>query len=143
MKLNECINLLMSKARKSVNQNFASKLDSLDITPVQYGVWKCLWENGTMTPSQIAQELSIDTSTITGLLDRLESKGLLKRAPNPNDRRAIQISLTETGLELETPIEKLAGEAHNEVMSVFSKEEQQQFISYLWRMLDNLSGATE
>jgi DNA-binding MarR family transcriptional regulator len=141
MLLNECINLLLSKVRKSVTQHFASKLSTLDVTPVQYGVWKCLWENGSMTPSQIAQMLSVDTSTITGLLDRMENKEILKRTPNTEDRRAIHVSLTEQGKMLEPEMDRITSEANAEVLSVLNPEEQKLFVSYLNRILESLNGS--
>jgi DNA-binding MarR family transcriptional regulator len=139
MQLNECINYLLSKAQKNVTQRFAEKLGIVDVTPVQYGVWKCLCENGTLTPSQIAQMLSVDTSTITGLLDRLENKRLLKRTPDPDDRRALKVSLTQNGRELEDKMEQLTTEAHNEVLSVFSEEEQTKLMEYLNRIIKSMN----
>jgi len=139
MQLDECINYLMTKAQKSVTQYFAEKLGVVDVTPVQYGVWKCLAENGTLTPSQIAQMLSADTSTITGLLDRLENKKLLKRTPDPDDRRALKVTLTKNGKELEDQMETLTADANREVLAVFSDDEQKQLMEYLNRIIKSLN----
>ena len=59
-----------------------------------------LYENGSLPPSQIAKNMMVGSSTVTGIIDRLEQKGLVKRERNSPDRRMITISLTETGKKL-------------------------------------------
>ena len=64
-----------------------------------------LYENGPLPPSQIARHIMVKSSTVTGIIDRLEQKGLVKRLRNSPDRRVITIELTETGkgLARDTP----------------------------------------
>ena len=50
--------------------------------------------------SELADYLGLDKSTISGLVDRAEKRGLLQRAPNPADRRAVDVFLTAEGIEL-------------------------------------------
>jgi DNA-binding MarR family transcriptional regulator len=50
--------------------------------------------------SELASYLGLDKSTITGLVDRAEKRGLLARAPNPNDGRAVDVFLSTEGMEL-------------------------------------------
>ncbi len=57
-------------------------------------------ENGSLPPSQIARHIMVKSSTVTGIIDRLEQKGLVCRLRNSPDRRIITIQLTETGKEL-------------------------------------------
>jgi DNA-binding MarR family transcriptional regulator len=59
-----------------------------------------LQENGPLPPSQIARRIMVKSSTVTGIIDRLEQKGLVERLRNSPDRRVITIELTETGKEL-------------------------------------------
>ena len=59
-----------------------------------------LFENGPMPPSQIAKYIMVNSSTVTGIIDRLEQKGLAERARISRDRRVITIALTEKGQEL-------------------------------------------
>ena len=53
--------------------------EPFDVTPVQYGVLYCLWKGDKTTPKEIAAELKLENSTISGILDRMEKKDLLKR----------------------------------------------------------------
>jgi len=50
--------------------------------------------------SELADYLGLDKSTISGLVDRAEKRGLLRRAPNPADRRAVDVFLTAQGMQL-------------------------------------------
>jgi DNA-binding MarR family transcriptional regulator len=50
--------------------------------------------------SELANYLGLDKSTISGLVDRAEQRGLLQRAPNPADRRAVDVFLTAEGRQL-------------------------------------------
>ena len=59
-----------------------------------------LHENGPLPPSQIARHIMVKSSTVTGIIDRLEQKGLVCRLRNSPDRRVITIQLTEAGKEL-------------------------------------------
>lgn len=49
---------------------------------------------------ELATHLGLDKSSMTGLVDRAERRGLLRRDPSPHDGRAVQVSLTEEGQEL-------------------------------------------
>lgn len=59
-----------------------------------------LHENGSLPPSQIAKHIMVKSSTVTGIIDRLEQKGLVKRTRTSPDRRVITIELTEAGVTL-------------------------------------------
>jgi DNA-binding MarR family transcriptional regulator len=59
-----------------------------------------LYEHGPLPPSQIARHVMVKSSTVTGIIDRLEQKDLVERLRNSPDRRVITIQLTEAGKEL-------------------------------------------
>jgi len=59
-----------------------------------------LYENGPLPPSQIAKIIMVSSSTVTGIIDRLELKGLVTRTRKSLDRRVITIELTEVGRSL-------------------------------------------
>jgi DNA-binding MarR family transcriptional regulator len=59
-----------------------------------------LYENGPLPPSQIAKYIMVNSSTVTGIIDRLEQKGLVGRSRISTDRRVITVTLTEKGREL-------------------------------------------
>jgi len=57
-------------------------------------------EHGPLPPSQIAKYIMVNSSTVTGIIDRLEQKGFVERSRISPDRRVITISLTDRGKEL-------------------------------------------
>ena len=59
-----------------------------------------LSENGSLSPSQIARHIMVKSSTVTGVIDRLEQKGLVRRVRSSRDRRVITIELTDEGAQL-------------------------------------------
>ena len=82
--------------------------------------------------------LKLENSTISGILERMEKKGLIKRMISKEDRRFIQIMLTEKGAALEEDVLAAVDEVNEEVMSVFSKEECENLKTQL-RVLAGLS----
>ena len=83
-------NYLYNKELNKTYQVSAPQLSSL----------LALHENGPMPPSQIAKYIMVNSSTVTGIIDRLEQKGLVERSRISPDRRVITIALTEKGQEL-------------------------------------------
>jgi DNA-binding MarR family transcriptional regulator len=53
-----------------------------------------------LSPSRLAESLLVTSGTMTNRLDRLEGRGLVRRIPNPNDRRSLDVELTELGLRI-------------------------------------------
>jgi DNA-binding MarR family transcriptional regulator len=61
---------------------------------------RLLYFRGSHTMTELAIELHVRLSTITGVVDQLEKKGLVARAAHPNDRRSLRVSLTPKGRNL-------------------------------------------
>jgi DNA-binding MarR family transcriptional regulator len=78
---------------KELNKNYA-------VTAAQLNCLLALHENGPLPPSQIAKIIMVKSSTVTGIIDRLEQKGLVVRLRNSPDRRVITIQLTAAGKKL-------------------------------------------
>ena len=53
--------------------------------------------HGPMTMSRIAELLGVSVSNVTGIIDRIEERGLVERIRNPNDRRVVHVPLTDAG----------------------------------------------
>jgi DNA-binding MarR family transcriptional regulator len=70
------------------------------ITSAQLNCLLAIYENGPLPPSQIARRMLVNSSTVTGVIDRLELKGLVERQRNSADRRIIYIRLTPNGKEM-------------------------------------------
>ena len=123
MELKECINFLLSTAQHNVFQYLSVKLSSLGITPSQYSVLSCLWRRSHATPKQLAEILGIETSTVSGLLDRLQKNGLIDRIVNSEDRREVQVIATQKGRDLEKPVTVIIDDMNKEVLKTFTQDE--------------------
>jgi len=76
-------------------------LDALDVTYPQYLVMLVLWEQDDVMVSGIGERLFLDSGTLTPLLKRLESAGLVQRTRDANDERRVRITLTDAGRALQ------------------------------------------
>jgi DNA-binding MarR family transcriptional regulator len=67
------------------------------VSAPQLNCLMALFKNGPLPPSQIARHILVESSTVTGVIDRLEQKGFVKRIRSSQDRRKIFIELTDSG----------------------------------------------
>lgn len=88
-------------AALAIGRAYKPLLDDLELTYPQYLVLSVLWENGIKPVGAIADQLSLETSTLTPLLKRLEVGGLVTRTRNPEDERQVLIELTPAGRDME------------------------------------------
>ncbi len=99
-------------------------LAQFDITPIQYGVLGCIWEFDMHNPKDIAAHLGVENSTISGILERMENKGLIRRMIDSTDRRYIYIELTDVSRDLEIPVRTVVTEVDRKVLEIFNEEEE-------------------
>ncbi len=140
MRLEECINYLLTTAQHNVNQYLARELTDYDITPSQYAVMQVLWNNeGSCTPKMIADRLGLETSTISGTLERMQKKGLIDRLINMDDRREILVVLQEKGEQLRAPMARIVRKMNDLVLEGLSASEvstlKQQLREIAWKKL--------
>jgi DNA-binding MarR family transcriptional regulator len=128
----------LGRIRKALRCAFEGRAGALEITAAQFRVlWRLLEGDGLLT-SVLAREVGSDGGTITGLLDRLESKGLIRREQSPEDRRARRIFLTPAGQELKRPLMGILSALEEEALAGFSPEQRAALIGALERIGDNL-----
>ncbi|MCR5273271.1 MAG: MarR family transcriptional regulator [Lachnospiraceae bacterium] len=123
MQIEECINYLLTGAQHKVFQEMKNELKEYDITPIQYGVLKCIWQLGMTNPKEIADFHNIENSTMSGILERMEAKDLIKREIDDNDRRYIKITLTETSKAMEYGVNKVIDRVNEIALKDFTPEE--------------------
>ena len=97
------------------------------VTLVQAGILFLLEKEDGQTMTVLSQALAVENPTLTGLIDRLEKAGLVRRQASPKDRRAIKIYLTPGGLEEAKKVKPLIRKINQEIKSEFSSEGLIQF----------------
>lgn len=77
-------------------------LDELGLTYPQYLALLVLWEKDNVTVNDVRQKLVLNTNTVTPLLKRLETMGLIRRSKSTEDERKVRVELTPEGRALES-----------------------------------------
>ena len=97
-----------------------------------------LWQNDEISISTLSAQTSLANTTLTAMLDRMESLGLVVRKPDPKDRRNRLIALTEKAKSLQDDYDRISQQMNELYYTDFTESEIVQFESYLQRVLNNL-----
>ena len=82
-------------------EHYTKELNKVyNVSAAQINCLIALHENGPLPPSQIAKHIMVNSSTVTGIIDRLENKTLVKRLRISTDRRVVTVKLTKAGRSL-------------------------------------------
>lgn len=84
----------------AVQRAYKPLLDQLGLTYPQYLVLNILWREDGQAVGQIADQLALESSTLTPLLKRLEAAGMVRRTRNPSNERQVVVALTDAGRAL-------------------------------------------
>ncbi|HEX4472290.1 MAG TPA: MarR family transcriptional regulator [Nocardioides sp.] len=95
--LQEQVCFALAVAARSVVALYRPVLEPLGLTHPQYLVMLALWEHAPVSVRDLSTMLQLDPATLSPLLKRLESAGLLRRERNPHDERALAVELTAAG----------------------------------------------
>lgn len=87
-------------AGMAIQRVYKPLLDEMGLTYPQYLVLNLLWRHDGQTVGQLAEQLALESSTLTPLLKRLEAGGIVLRSRNPRNERQVVVSLTDKGRSL-------------------------------------------
>ena len=104
LKLDNQLCFALYSTHLALNQYYRKLLQPHGITYPQYLVMLILWEQDQLTVSEIGQRIFLESSTLTPLLKRLESLGLIERKRSAEDERRVLISLTAEGHALKQAV---------------------------------------
>ncbi|MBD2201318.1 MarR family transcriptional regulator [Calothrix sp. FACHB-1219] len=121
-----------------LTRKFTEKLEPFGLTPFHWLVLCCLWQEDGLPTSSIGDKLKQVGGTLTGVLDRMEERGLVRRERDTHDRRIWRIWLTDAGKELEKVLPPLAAELRDQAMMGISIAERELFSQLLNRAIANL-----
>lgn len=98
-----------------------------------------LWQEDSIAIKELSNKTGLALTTLTSMLDRMEKMDLIKRTFDKTDRRKILIILTEKSISLKDVYYEVSEKMSEIFYNKFSKEEINQFESYLDRILINLN----
>jgi DNA-binding MarR family transcriptional regulator len=102
--------LALYTASRSVTGLYRELLDELNLTYPQYLVMRLLWQRGAAPVKGIGATLALDYGTLSPLLKRLETRGLIRRLRRSDDERSVEITLTDAGEAMRPNAERVPTE---------------------------------
>lgn len=100
----ESTSILIGKAYRTVYKAARATLSVHDVLPAQFILLSALWEKDGQSGAELSHILSLDSASMTGLLDRAVLKNFIERRPHNKDRRINLIWLSDKGRALEQEI---------------------------------------
>ncbi|MGH1413825.1 MAG: MarR family winged helix-turn-helix transcriptional regulator [Pelagimonas sp.] len=104
----EMICFALYSSAQAMQQAYKPLLAPLKLTYPQYIVLMALWSQDDVTVGQLGRQVMLETNTLTPLLKRLESKGLVTRQRSATDERVVRICLTQAGREMQAAAKQVA-----------------------------------
>ncbi|GHC64441.1 MarR family transcriptional regulator [Streptomyces violaceochromogenes] len=100
LRLDQQICFSLHAASRAFNGVYRGILKDLGLTYPQYLVMLVLWEHDELPVKKLGEHLRLDSGTLSPLLKRLESAGLVRRERSARDERSVEVRLTEEGVAL-------------------------------------------
>ncbi len=140
LKLNDCIYFLTTRLSRELKKVFDKKLEKYQLTSAMWCVLMAVFENESLTQKELSDILCIETPTVTKIIDNLEKKGLIIRAPYEGDRRAYRIKSTDKAKEIKDDIFNVGNDFMQWVKRDLSPEEKdsvKHLLDKLYQSLQN------
>ncbi|MHC8305205.1 MarR family winged helix-turn-helix transcriptional regulator [Pseudomonas sp. PB3P13] len=117
------LGLLLGRAALLKDRIIDTHMEPHGITAAQFKVLIIMAQMGVDTPAELCRHLSLDSGSMTRMLDRLEQKGFLDRQRSEADRRQVRLVLTGQGQQLTDRLPEIGADAMNELAGAITAEE--------------------
>ena len=138
--VDESIGYLVKRVRSmlstAIEREIADTIDN-DVTYEQWGVLVMILKERGDTAAVLSRMMECDTGSMTRMLDRLEAKGLVVRTRSTDDRRRVQLELSDAGRHKAERLVQAISDVLNRHLTGFSVAELELFKGFLRRMLAN------
>ena len=131
-------NELMGKIHRGMRRFFEFQMKKYGITPPQFEVLISLWTEDGLVLSELSKRLSRDGPTITGIIDRMEKKGLVRRERSTTDRRVIMVFSTPKATAMKEALTKLQKTAGKDIIENFTDDNIKTLEQLLTKLLKNI-----
>ncbi len=115
------------------NPKMFNEIDQ-DMTPIQFGLCMLLKVKGKQTMGFLSNAIGVSMPTITGIIDRLVKREIVKRDRDEQDRRVVFVALTQNGEKVLDAFHRVEHEHLKPVLMTLSQEDRHTFIK-LWRQI--------
>ncbi len=131
------LGFVISDLQRLITTAMDKELKTLGLTRSQLRIILHLSRRDGLTQVRIAEDLQIGKVAVGGLLDRLESKGLVQRRPHPTDRRATHVFLSSSAGALYKPIVESGRYVMHKMLAGISADKQKELIDLLLTVKQN------
>ncbi len=130
---------MLGRCAHLARERMDARMSRFGMTPAQTHVLRYLRQNGGQMPQrELLENLKVKPSTVNGILDRMEEKGLVERSVSGTDARQRVVALTPAGVEREAQAKKSFLEAEALIARGLTEEETEMLRSLLERVIHNL-----
>ena len=133
-KLVDSLGIILNKVNTKLKNELLQQLKENDVTPEQWAILNCLWEQEGITPKELSDLTYKDKPNTNRIVEKLITKGLVVRDSHPVDKRAFQIFLTDSGWALR---EQLIPKA-NQLLEKATMGIEEHKVEELKRMLNKI-----
>ena len=133
----ESVGYLMRCIMTIVSQEIERELEPSGLTNAQWVPLFKLSLGSATTGVELARECELDAGAITRLLDRLEAKGLCRRERSSEDRRVVNLEITNEGRRAVKVVPQVLSSVQNQLLDGFTVDEWKSLREFLRRILDN------
>jgi MarR family transcriptional regulator, transcriptional regulator for hemolysin len=130
---------ILNDVARMMRNIFDRRVKALGLTRSQWWVLNHLFRNNGATQSELADILEIEKATLGRLLDRMETKGWIRREEHATDRRAKCVFLTDEVEPVVKSMRAAAGDLRRDALSSFDNDERERFVDMLLSIKSNLS----
>lgn len=123
-------------ALRNIDQIFRRVTQPFGLTVIEWYILRALYEQDGQHASELARAVGRAATSFTPNLDKLQQKGLIERRPDPSDRRAVRIYLTDEGQERREQILNSAASIDNQLEEMFSDGTYEAFQEVLVALQD-------
>lgn len=143
LKREKSLGYVINHVSRLMSQAMGEAIQDLGVTPGQLPVLMCLWEQDGLTQRELYERVNIEQATMSNTLKRMERDGLIRRKPDPNDRRAARITLSARARKLEGPLADAVKAVNKKALGPLKKKDKKALMDLMGTMIENLTPRAE
>jgi len=137
------LNLLLVKVSTSHRRRSACEFMKQDLSAGQPRMLNYIFQNNGCIQREIAKDCNLEPASVTSVLNSMEKSGLISRTPVKGDKRALEVRLTDKGIEKKKIADEIFIAIENECFKGFSGEEKEVAKDFLTRIHKNILNAEQ
>ncbi|MBT5241064.1 MAG: MarR family transcriptional regulator [Rhodospirillaceae bacterium] len=120
-----------------------AELSAFGVLPGQFPALVMLYQKDGLTQAELCQRINVEQPTMANTLNRMERDDLIRRVPDPDDKRRTHIHLTDRAKAFKTDLMEKARQVPSQAMHGMDSADQDRVFHLIGRMIDNLKVADD